>query len=310
MLTITWVSRNDDHGRNLIGRIQAALDALEEYHLTLGMDIELIFVEWNPPSDTPRLRETLRIPDFPLRWIEVPAELHQMFGYSDRIPLYQHIGANVGMRRAQGDWVLTTTHDIVFSEKIARLIASEQFAENCFYRTGRLDGYTYFGKPLPVAERISQIEQMCVRLKDYNGEGLFTKASGDFILMSRNKWHILEGYTEWHINGMYFDGLFLHRAAVLGMTQAILEGNIYHMEHASGGEARLRGVGKNIPHMSHNLYRRICAKMYRKNKPIYIHESPWGLGDWEMEEIGDNAWKLVNGNPPKTPYQYGKWRGT
>jgi hypothetical protein len=79
---------------------------------------ELILVEWNPPADREKLIEVLKYPKgegyCSIRIIEVPPQLHSRFQYSDRLPLFQMIAKNVGIRRAKGQFVLATNIDIIF----------------------------------------------------------------------------------------------------------------------------------------------------------------------------------------------------
>jgi hypothetical protein len=304
MISITWVSRNDDHGGSLLARIQASLDSLVHYWETLELDIELIFVEWNPPQGK-RLREVLDYPpEFPLWWIEVPNEIHQRFDNSKKFNLWPHIGANVGMRRAKGEWVLTTTHDIIFSELLAKQLQLGLFSHKHFYRAVRVDGHTIYTQRMSTTERISQMQQNIVRRNEHDDQGLFIKACGDFILMPRKTWYELRGYVEWPILGLYFDSILLHSALVSGMGQAIFPHPIYHMEHHSKGQ-RIRNT---LPYMSHGLYKRVCRVMMKQKRPISVNTPSWGLGDWEMEQVGDAAWTLVGGSFPAKLPVWGKWR--
>src|SRR5215472_11823915 len=117
-LSLVVTGRNDDHGGNLLGRMQAFVNGWLNQARAHGLDSELIIVEWNPPPDRPRLAEALRWPeDFGpcvVRIIEVPAELHARYPHGNVLPLYQMIGKNVGIRRARGRFVLATNIDILF----------------------------------------------------------------------------------------------------------------------------------------------------------------------------------------------------
>lgn len=299
MISVTYCSRNDDHGGNLIARIQAALDAWGEYRIQHNLDVEIVFVEWNP-DNPPRLRTVLRVPDnVPIRWYEVPMGVHRGFPNWKQFALWNHIGTNVGMRRAKGDWVLCTTHDVIISAEMAELLAKEPFDEDHFYRAARLDGRTSLLSGQTTASRIAQMNKNILRANTYGGRGMFAKACGDFILMSRARYHELRGYTEWPINGMYFDGLLMFRAAALGMRQAVLEPVVYHIEHADRGLA----IFKRLPHLKHNAYKRMCGRMMKARKPIEVNMNGWGLGYLHEEQVAENAWVLTG------PYQHPELRG-
>src|SRR5881227_2143419 len=101
-LSIVATTRNDDHGVGQLARTQKFLDALAAQCERHGLDAELVLVEWNPPPDRPGLRDVLRWPapgdHFEARIVEVPASIHDRLEYSDRLPLFQMIAKNVGIR--------------------------------------------------------------------------------------------------------------------------------------------------------------------------------------------------------------------
>lgn len=143
-LSIVCVSRNDDHGGNLRERTQCFIDGIAQRFGGEKSFVELVLVEWNPPSDKPRLSDSLdwqRIASSSVcvRVIEVPAELHQRFAVSDRLPLLQMIGKNVGIRRARGEFVLCTNIDVIFSEPLSRLLVSGDLQRDRMYRAERVD---------------------------------------------------------------------------------------------------------------------------------------------------------------------------
>lgn len=142
-LTIVATSRNDDHGGNLLQRMQLFIDGLTAQCERHGLNAELVLVEWNPPPDRPRLSEALSWPrdpaPCPVCIVEVPAEIHQRFKYSDRLPLFQMIAKNVGIRRARGRFILATNIDILFSDELVQFLASDQLLPGYLYRIDRHD---------------------------------------------------------------------------------------------------------------------------------------------------------------------------
>ena len=111
-ISFVSVARNDDHGENFLERMQIFVSGILEQLTKYDLSSELIIVEWNPPSDRPRLSEVISWThkDGPckIRIIEVPAEIHNRLEYSDKIFLHQMIGKNVGIRRALGKFVIDT----------------------------------------------------------------------------------------------------------------------------------------------------------------------------------------------------------
>ena len=103
---------------------------------------ELIIVEWNPVPG-PRLRDLLRLHTqtdcFPIRFIEVPPEIHTAFRNSDIIPLFQMIAKNVAIRRANGEFILATNPDLLFSDDLIAFLASGKLDRDVLYRIDRYD---------------------------------------------------------------------------------------------------------------------------------------------------------------------------
>src|SRR5688572_18132065 len=106
LLSVVATSRNDDHGANLLGRMQAFTGGFIDPCNRHSLHAELLLVEWNPPPGRPRLAQALRWPDDPspceVRIVEVSESLHRRFAHAEALPLFQMIGKNVGIRRARG----------------------------------------------------------------------------------------------------------------------------------------------------------------------------------------------------------------
>jgi hypothetical protein len=125
-LSVVAVSRNDDHGSNLRGRMQHFVDGFVAQCRRHQLDAELVLVEWNPPLGRPRLADALRWPEDPgpasIRIITVPPEVHAQFAHSSQLPLFQMIGKNVGIRRARGRFILATNVDILLDDAIVQYL--------------------------------------------------------------------------------------------------------------------------------------------------------------------------------------------
>src|SRR5229473_2659130 len=88
-LSIVAASRNDDHGGNLFERMQLFVDGLADQARRFDLPIDLVLVEWNPPSDRPSLADALRwepAEQYQPRVITVPPEVHRTFAHADGLP--------------------------------------------------------------------------------------------------------------------------------------------------------------------------------------------------------------------------------
>jgi len=142
-LSVIAAARNDDHGGNLLRRLQIFVNALVGQANRHSLPIELVLVEWNPPAEKPPLIEALRWPPDPgfcaIRIVTVPAALHRRYLHCDAQPLYQMIAKNAGIRRATGEFILATNVDILLSDELMRFLAARRLQPGRMYRTDRHD---------------------------------------------------------------------------------------------------------------------------------------------------------------------------
>jgi hypothetical protein len=142
-LSVVVTARNDDHGGNLLGRMQAFVNGWIAQAKRSRLASELIFVEWNPPEDRPRLVDALHWPKdlgpCQVRIIPVPPDLHRRYTHAEALPLYQMMAKNVGIRRARGQFVLATNVDIIFSDELVDFLAERKLEPGRMYRIDRHD---------------------------------------------------------------------------------------------------------------------------------------------------------------------------
>ncbi len=142
-LSVVVVSRNDGHGGNIQKRMWLFVSGLLEQTRRYRFPVELIFVEWNPPLDRARLHTVLPKPaagDFlTLRYITVPASIHEQFRRAPDIPLFQMVAKNVGIRRAKGSFILCSNIDLLFSDALFHSLARQSLRKDTYYRANRCD---------------------------------------------------------------------------------------------------------------------------------------------------------------------------
>lgn len=142
-ISIVVTTRNDNHGGDLIVRTSAFMKSVFYQAERTQLPVELIIVEWNPPTDKPFLKDVLPIPEkngfVSLKYVIVPPEIHQTYKTSGSIPLYQMTAKNVGIRRSSSDFILCTNIDIIFSNECFDFFKQKTLKQNVFYRTNRCD---------------------------------------------------------------------------------------------------------------------------------------------------------------------------
>lgn len=142
-LSIVAASRNDDHGGNPLIRTQIFINTFARQCEKYRLPAEIIIVDWNPVSGLPGLAAVLTLPDDANychgHVITVPPSLHQLLKYAEVLPLFQMIAKNVGIRRAQGQFILATNIDIIFSNELIQFIAKQTLDPQKLYRVDRND---------------------------------------------------------------------------------------------------------------------------------------------------------------------------
>ncbi|MDI1334753.1 MAG: hypothetical protein PSU94_01090 [Lacunisphaera sp.] len=142
-LSVVAASRNDDHGGDPLIRTQIFLNTFARQCEHYRLPAELILVDWNPVAGRPGLANVLQLPAeatyCSARVITVPAVLHDRLKYADRLPFFQMIAKNAGIRRARGQFILATNIDIIFSDELMRHISRQQLDPTKMLRVDRYD---------------------------------------------------------------------------------------------------------------------------------------------------------------------------
>jgi hypothetical protein len=280
-LSIVATTRNDDHGGNQLARTQLFINGLAEQALRFKLPIEVLLVEWNPPSDRGPLADALSWPGsewFDPSVITVGPELHRKLAHAEALPLFQMIAKNVGIRRASAPFVLATNIDILFSDELFKFF--DDLKPGAMYRVDRLDIVADLDrKPLPSPAECRALPWARAHRQDgthypdgrrppwywvarsrvnrtawnvlHGGAlpALHTQACGDFTLTTKEAWDAMRGYAEWPMYSWQIDGLPIFQAFAGGLEEVDLRPPMvtYHLEHGEGsgwspeGASRLFG---------------------------------------------------------------------
>lgn len=315
---IVTTARNDNHGGNMIQRMQYFLNALFTYATEYQFNIELTIVEWNPPAEQSYLIDQLswklKNKYCRVKFIRVSNELHLKYSNSDKIQLHQMIAKNVGVRRSSADFILVTNIDIILSRDLFKFIASKQMVKNVLYRLKRYDVSPDIANELSLEALLSHCENNLMAVHDkneyvnfvkgitspiydskvkYNYKKLFTNAAGDFQLLSQNQWNELKGYPEFPIHPLYIDGIFSYMAYSNGVTEQILTDPmcVYHIEHDSfwnqskNIDQKAYQKMNAVERMSGEKYVDLIQQMSNNKKPIIFNDDSWGLSQYQLNEI-------------------------
>jgi hypothetical protein len=142
-LSVVFAVHDPEYGGGLLARTQKHLDAFIELSNHYRLRAEIIIVEWNPRPDRLPFRELLRWPDqlgsLRLRFLEVPAAVHRSMPNADRMPMFEYIAKNAGLRRARGQFLLATNPDLFYAPALVRWLSQAPLSRRTFYRVDRRD---------------------------------------------------------------------------------------------------------------------------------------------------------------------------
>ncbi len=267
-LSIVAASRNDNHGGDMLKRMRVFVLGLIHQCNKFKLPCELIMVEWNPIAGEKLLHEVLpsvTAKDFlSIRYIVVPNELHSKLQFSNKLPLFQMIAKNVGIRRASADFVLCTNVDLLFSDELFERLSKRNLQHGNFYRANRCDipntiqetwtideqlkfckaniklrngknaDYSNFADTqgflfkypvfIPLLKVLSKVKASYAKSSLDKLNTLDFDACGDFTLMSKQNWIDLQGYPELEIYSIHIDSMGIIAASAFGLKQVIFSG--------------------------------------------------------------------------------------
>ena len=291
-VSIVVAGRNDDHGGGFLKRSQSCLDVLAAQCQKYGLEAELIIVDWNTPIERPPLAQVMNTPPeghpLKVRFISVPPRIHRKIKNHNKIPFFQMIAKNVGLRRARGRFVLAANMDLVFSDEIIEFLARGELDENAFYRVDRYDLSNRF---LPETCHLEEIMAHCrrnvVRVHQRGGRRPHTNACGDFTLLSRKKWLEVGGYPEYPLYSLYIDAIFLHMANLEGVTEVFLPDpyRVYHLEHDNSWSITDKPT-KIMPTLDWDTgVIPIYEKMFKAGRSLNSNPPDWGFASENLTEL-------------------------
>ena len=234
MLSIVLTGRNDGHGGDFNARFLRTLAFNHEHLKENGVAHEIVLVEWAPPADRPPLidivRESLPGVTPVLKSFLVDPRYHDACSLNPRIGYLEFLAKNVGIRRAQGEAILSTNADIYLGRGIVETLTKGALEPRTLYRATRID--------VKLGADESHVEWDL--LEDTRNQTsyktiqppLYAGGSGDFILLARDGFHALRGFNEvYRLVRIGIDVNFLVKAYSSGFHIADIGSPVYHTAH-------------------------------------------------------------------------------
>jgi hypothetical protein len=280
-LTIIATGRNDDFGGDFNGRFFRALHFNHQQLVAAGITHEFVFVEWRPIDRRPLLASLLAdefadVSSLSLRSFVVDPAYHEALSLNPRLQFQEFIAKNVGIRRARGEFVLTTNTDIYFSRGVIARLQESALEPGVLYRAARHD----LMSALDVSDidwDVLEDERNC-EIVNLIQPPLFTNASGDFLLLDRQTTQQLRGFNEvYRVAKIHIDGNFCMKAYASNIPIVDIGAPVYHV--GRGTLLAMRGMYNARPGDAP------WGDIRWKSDVVYDNGDSWGLGGAPEREI-------------------------
>lgn len=274
------VGRNDNYGGHLADRaIYSFNSAIETYD-------EVFYIDWN--SDTHSLfydiRSELKFKGNFKHIVINPKNASILTNNDpDAQKVCEVLARNIGLVRAEGDYLLSTNIDIIHPRREELEAMLKQDNQKSFYTISRRhtdwdEIKTFHGGELRYGDwkelrehLITNSEERHFEEKTVTGDDYsLINCCGDFQIAHRNVWHSIKGMEEALIYSLYADTNVQKKAAMHGFDlKAIYNPALFHIEHGKGGGGFLDGINKK----TNDPYRAIVWQLLTENS------STWGFSD-------------------------------
>jgi len=278
-LSIVLTGRNDEYGVDFRARFLRTLAFNTKELSARGIPYEIVFVEWAPDPQRPLLVDTVltAIPSLrdsrTFRGIVVDRAYHDALSLNPRLEYLEFVAKNVGIRRAIGEYVLTTNCDVLFGRTVLDVLQERRLEPRVLYRAVRYDVKIAVDASLVDWEMLEDprnLEHPSRTLTPpFMGGG-----TGDFLLLDRASLHALGGFNEvYRVARVGVDHNFLVKVLSDGLTIRDIGGPVYHLNHL-GSYRITRHVYKGREHAA--PYGDI---RWHSRGVIYMNPPTWGLAN-------------------------------
>jgi len=258
------VGRNDDYMPDFRERLFATVAWNTKYLVS-----EFIFVEWNPPADRELLSLDLTKKFPSVRAYVVPPEIHEQTCQNRNINLLEYHAKNVGIRRAQSSWIISTNADAAIGLDSVNLLLNTPLKEDLLWTAERYD--------IPWRENVQTEIGLLGSLRYRRLIPYVPMGTGEFCLASRSLWHRARGFDEQMVKHRY--GCHLRGTAQLMAHGGSIRraGTVLHLTHPTSCTEKLQ------PHH---------GEAATPDGVPYQNPDDWGLGNLTEVQIAERVWRL------------------
>ncbi len=281
------ISRNDNYGGHLNERATYALNsAIHTYD-------EVIYIDWNSPTHSLLydIKDNLNLKNNLKHFVITPEIASYLTNHDPHAQkCCEVLARNIGIRRAEGDWIVSTNIDIIHPkrEDIETIINNSD--NNTFFTLSRreltwdiikefhggdlkfnewdkLRDYVYVNSK----ERV--VEEATVSGDNYS----LINCCGDYQFAPKHIWDEIKGFEEELIYSLFTDTNVQKKAVMHGFNiTAIFNPPMFHINHGTKGWGG-GGIADGINKKSNDQYRAIINQNKTQN------DESWGFNNTEIE---------------------------
>lgn len=139
-ISVVVATRNDNYGGYLIYRFSNFLlqfKYIEKHYPNL---FELVIIDWNSDNQKVQIEDLYNfegIKNYKIK--KYDNDYHNSVSDNSKIPFFEYIAKNEGIKYASSKYIITCTQDIIFSKKILDYLYYTELNTNSFYRVDRID---------------------------------------------------------------------------------------------------------------------------------------------------------------------------
>lgn len=270
--SVILASKNDNYGGNLHKRTTMALTSLIEHH------DEVVFVDWKTVDGNgviPNIKKNLPHTK-KLKWVQVPKDLlKKNYSAIANYTIIESIGRNVGIRRTENDFIVSTNIDIISTP-----LDFNQLNTNTFYTVQRRDVDESFHLSFEnyeslyshlISNRDSFNPKPRINTEQNEDKWSLIICPGDYQIGHRDIWFDMKGFEESVLFGCGIDSNVMKKASFSSNIQ-VLEHYIFHLNH---GKTADRDEDESVPPMSDQ-------KSIINNFTKTTNSDNWGMFDEDL----------------------------
>lgn len=277
VLSLVISGRNDNHNGDFDLRAEYAIKHNTALLNSLSIPLEIVWVEWNPLPHTPLFASKLQLWHHNVKSFVVTPEIHNHVCDNPGIGVMQFHAKNTGIRRAQGEWILSMNADTYLTKEVLLPLSSDKLDPDLFHIATRIDFHSLHLETPPSEYPIRNFGERNTTLVSKIDIPRSFGSVGDFSLLHRKQWMKLQGHFEGvRFSNLHLDTLLCRKWIELGGSFHEL-GSIYHADH--GDSWNNFSLGDDKKHHGSNYNYNLIEK-------LYANQANWGLSDFE--EVSDH----------------------